>query len=88
MCPLYEYSCQGCGNSFDRIVSFDNRDSVSCPDCGAKPDRKMSVFSFKFYNPFTKDGEGFSSVTYPRDEYKRRVATNALKDDVYHRDFE
>ena len=85
---LYEYHCQACGNSFDKLVPYRNRDFISCPDCGSKADAQMSTFTSKEYNPFTKDGEGFTSTTYPRGEYKRRVGTNALKDDVYHRDFE
>ncbi len=79
--PIYEYFCQGCGNSFDKLVSFENRDFVSCPDCGAKPDRQMSVFSFKFYNPFTKDGEGFTSTAYRPEEYRERVKGNLSKYD-------
>jgi len=57
------------------------RDSVSCPGCGARVDRKLSLFTFKLHNPFTKDGEGFSSVVYHPDEAKERIRANAGKYD-------
>ena len=86
--PLYEYHCQACDKDFEELLSYEARDLMCCSGCGALADRKMSTFSWKWDNIFTKDGEGFTSTTYPHDEYKRRVATNAGKDDVYHRDFE
>ena len=65
MCPMYDYRCSGCREEFEDIVSYESRDMVSCPSCGSQCVRKVSGFSFKMYNPFTKDGEGFSSVKYP-----------------------
>jgi putative FmdB family regulatory protein len=39
--PLYEYQCQNCGESFDKIVSFSEADKLPvCPECGAKETRK------------------------------------------------
>ena len=39
--PLYEYSCQECGESFDKIVSFSESDKLpTCPICGARKTRK------------------------------------------------
>lgn len=70
--PLYEYHCQSCGKNFDKLQSIEGRDLVSCPDCGAKADRLVALFQFKMFNPFTKDGEGFKSVTMTKDEYKAR----------------
>lgn len=67
---LYEYHCQACGKGFDKLVPYENRDLISCPDCGAKVDRKVSPFSWKQDNPFTKDGEGFTSRDVPLGELK------------------
>ncbi len=74
--PLYEYSCP-CGKKFEEIHSFE--DEVHCPVCNGIAQRQMSLFSFKIYNPFTKDGEGFSSKRYSKQEYKERVKANAGK---------
>lgn len=30
--PLYEYSCQGCGNAFEALVRGSN--APACPSCG------------------------------------------------------
>lgn len=78
--PLHEYYCQKCDAVFDKIVSMEDRDSIECPDCGNKVKRKeVSLSSFKVYNPFTKDGEGFSSVYYSKQEAKERIRSNAHK---------
>lgn len=78
---LYEYFCQACGADFERIRSYEGRDLVSCPACGARVDRKMSMFSWKQYNPFTKDGLGFNTVYMSKQEEKERIRGNALRDD-------
>lgn len=59
--PIYEYHCQACGKNFEKLRSYKGRDLVSCPDCGARVDRKVSLFSWKWLNPFTIDGEGYTS---------------------------
>jgi putative FmdB family regulatory protein len=39
--PLYEYQCDNCGQSFDKLVSFSEADQVpACPKCGKKDTRK------------------------------------------------
>jgi len=77
----YAYHCQGCGKDFEKLQPYEARDLVSCPNCRARVDRKLSPFSVKLYNPFRKDGEGFSSVEYSKQEYKERVKSNAGKYD-------
>ena len=43
--PYYEYECRGCGNRFDALQTFEERDRheehdqhkpLKCPDCGSK----------------------------------------------------
>ena len=79
--PIYEYHCQTCNSDFEEMTGQGDGDKVKCPDCGTKANRQLSLFSFKFHNPFTKDGEGYSSVTYPPDEYGERVKNNMAKGD-------
>ena len=78
---LYDYHCPICGNSFEKRQPSEERDLVDCPSCGARAERKVSIFFWKLYNPFRKDGEGFTSVNYHPDEYKERVRANAGKYD-------
>ena len=78
--PMYDYHCQNCGKDTDKLVTYEGRDLVSCPDCGDRVIRKVSDFSFKMYNPFTKDGEGFTSKTYSTEEYKERIKHSIAKD--------
>jgi putative FmdB family regulatory protein len=40
--PIYNYSCQSCGTSFEELVRSDTR--VRCPSCeGAKVERRLSI---------------------------------------------
>lgn len=44
--PLYGYSCNDCGRSFDVLVFGGTDKDVSCPDCGADGVTKlMSLFA-------------------------------------------
>lgn len=45
--PIYEYKCNNCGNSFERIVfASDNESSFECDKCGEKDiERIVSAFS-------------------------------------------
>ena len=38
--PLYEYTCDNCGEQFEELVSMSNEDEVLCPVC-EKPARKL-----------------------------------------------
>ena len=39
--PLYEYDCDGCGERFERLQSFADRESVCCPACGSDDARRL-----------------------------------------------
>ena len=44
--PLYEFTCERCGKSFEELKSLSEReDPASCPDCGAEAKRQMSAFA-------------------------------------------
>jgi putative FmdB family regulatory protein len=78
--PIYEYHCNNCGK-FEELVAMDERFKVTCPDCGGKPQLMISKTYSKMANLFTKDGEGFTSVTYSNEEAKFRARNNMHKED-------
>lgn len=43
--PLYEYSCDKCGEQFEEIRSASDSEEVVCPECGAAARKLMSLFS-------------------------------------------
>jgi putative FmdB family regulatory protein len=34
--PIYEYKCKKCGNQFEIITSFAQKDKVTCSKCDSK----------------------------------------------------
>ena len=38
--PLYEYTCDSCGEQFEELRSLSDEDEVPCPNC-EKPARKL-----------------------------------------------
>ena len=65
MCPMYEYRCPQCQGVFEEIRSMAKGRFAQCPNCHRRAYRIVSLSTFKMANPFTKDGEGFTSVKYP-----------------------
>ncbi len=45
--PIYEYSCEDCGNQFEKLVRrAAEADGVECPSCGKKQlKQELSVFA-------------------------------------------
>lgn len=33
--PIYEYKCEKCDNSFEKLVFSSDKEPVSCPECKA-----------------------------------------------------
>jgi putative FmdB family regulatory protein len=55
--PIYEYTCEECGNEFELLV-FRN-DEPECPQCGSKkPVKKMSSFGFSVNHQFKSASTG------------------------------
>ncbi len=45
--PIYEYKCDQCAHTFEKLVFAGDEDAVNCPSCGAKKVKKlMSCASF------------------------------------------
>lgn len=44
--PLYEYTCQTCYNTFEKLRPISEVDSdTPCTDCGSPSKRQLSVFA-------------------------------------------
>ncbi len=44
--PIYEYKCEKCGHTFDRLARTVADAAKKCPKCGARnPVKQLSTFS-------------------------------------------
>jgi putative FmdB family regulatory protein len=44
--PIFDFSCQDCGNKFDLMISNRDKDKVKCPECGSSEVRQLlSLFN-------------------------------------------
>jgi len=43
--PLYEYKCEQCGEEFEEVKSFREKDNAECPKCSAQAKKLISAFS-------------------------------------------
>ncbi len=57
MCPIFEYSCDGCTQTFELIQKADDHDRATCPNCLWEAKRIISSGGFNL------KGEGFYSPT-------------------------
>jgi len=45
--PIYEYQCESCDNTFEKLIFNSDDESIDCPNCGAKNvKRLLSAASF------------------------------------------
>ncbi len=44
--PVYEYSCEKCSHTFERLL-FPSDQAVHCPKCGGGVQKLMSAFSIE-----------------------------------------
>jgi len=59
--PLYEFYCPQCETKFEGLRTIARGRFARCPECNHRSYRVPSRFSWKWLNPFTKDGEGFTT---------------------------
>lgn len=43
--PLYEYSCEACGQRFEALVPAGRADDAACTSCGAPARRLLSLIA-------------------------------------------
>lgn len=65
--PIYEYICPQHGK-FETIKATRLRLRARCPHCNNKCKLVPSRFSHYWLNPFTVDGEGFTSKYMRKEE--------------------
>lgn len=54
--PLYDYHCDGCGETFDEFRSMNERKSCPCPVCGEKARKLPNITRLDYYNMGVQDG--------------------------------
>ena len=63
--PIYAFTCDACGHSFDRLQKLSDADPVDCPACGAQGTvhRQLTAPSFRlagggwYETDFKKEGD-------------------------------
>jgi len=65
---LYEYSCDNCGNQFEKRVPTEDRNSVTCPECGKLARKKFSLVNATF--TWVQDGLTHDEIRRYHDPYK------------------
>jgi putative FmdB family regulatory protein len=46
--PLYEYKCEKCGHTFEKIESLSASTTKKCPKCGGKAGRQIAAPAIQF----------------------------------------
>jgi len=61
--PLYEYRCNKCGHTFEKIEGLNASEVKKCPKCGAKAERTIAspAIQFKGSGWYVTDYAGKSS---------------------------
>jgi putative FmdB family regulatory protein len=73
--PLYEYTCDACGHSFEVIQKFSDPPVETCPKCGGRVHKEMSSPAFQF------KGTGWYVTDYARKDKGGAKAEKADKTD-------
>lgn len=71
--PTYEYRCQKCGTTFEKIQKMTSRPGTKCPKCGGRAERLLSPAGFVF------KGSGFYINDYKRAGEKPEQAEGATE---------
>src|SRR5262245_62983433 len=75
--PLYEYQCDACGSTFEKIQKFSDPPVAVCPKCGKGPVRKLissPAIQFK--------GSGWYITDYARKSESSTKPDAAAKSDT------
>ena len=84
--PLYEYRCEACGSTFEKIQKFSDAPLEVCEVCGKGPVRKLissPAIQFKgsgwYITDYAKKSSSDSSSTKPAGEKKSEKSDSAAK---------
>jgi putative FmdB family regulatory protein len=58
--PLFEYECKKCGKRFEKLVFSNDKDKISCPNCGSEDTKKLLSFFASKTGCSAPSGSGFS----------------------------
>ena len=65
--PIYAFTCESCGHSFDRLQKLSDADPAACPACGAPSvKRQVTAPSFRL------SGGGWYETDFKKDGDKKR----------------
>jgi putative FmdB family regulatory protein len=70
--PIYEYYCPEHGK-FEALRAMEERHNAPCPRCLTKSKLVVSKFHWKWFNPFTQDGEGYTERFVPEGELRENI---------------
>jgi putative FmdB family regulatory protein len=59
--PVYEYECEKCGSSFERIVFQGDKEEISCPECNETNVKKLISSAGFIKSGFLGQSSGNSS---------------------------
>lgn len=70
--PIYEYRCNDCGSSFERLLLPGKDQSVACPTCSSKDVAKTpSTFALGKSNSESVSGASCCGLSTPCEQPKR-----------------
>ena len=72
--PIYEYRCPQCELKFEDLKTIRSGRFSRCPRCNHKSYKVPSMFTHKWYNGLTTDGEGFTTKYHRPEEVKEMNA--------------
>jgi len=68
---LYDYICKRCNMESERLVKNDERDNVTCRECGSQMTRKISRTKDDWFRPFvSEDFTGSPIEVRSKEHYK------------------
>jgi len=66
--PTYEFSCENCGNRFEKFLPITSGSSAVCPACGHKARKRISAGIGLIFK-----GSGFYATDYRKPEKNKKT---------------
>ena len=72
--PIYEYQCQACGESLEKLQKFSDAPLTTCPKCGKESlQKQISAAGFRL------KGTGWYETDFKKGKKKNLAATEKSK---------